>query len=528
LVATNAGGTSGGTLTPNNRFIVLETSGEGDSFAITILNTAAPPAGTPDPTAVSNEASSEAVSVLNTKAPPAGTADPTVVSNEADGKTVTVFNIANPPLGTLDPTAVSNESDSRAVSVLNTQAPPAGTADPTAVSNEAASRAVSVLNTQGPPAGTVDPTVVSNEADSPATTVYNSASSGNTKVSLSAAGALPPASTPVLRLTGASGADESSHLISGATATLSANVPNGFTGEVRFFINGVLFETARLAPFTITFTVPSGLDSLNLTAELHSSSGEDSITPSVRIAVVPDSRTEVTGVVADSAGHPVADRRVTLEVQGLVAEYFRFESPLSGLPDLSDRKPVTTTFVPGLNLKNPQRVFGADPLSLGLGPDYAARYRGEIQIGQGGGKYGFFLRAHRGARLSIDGAQVLETPQAGGDFAEADAAVPLGPGWHKIEIVYYEAVGAAWLDLTWALPGADRQPIPPQNLRARGEGRPAITNSAGEFRVPNVPASLDQVQVSIESGGAEPITSAPAKPSPSGITALGNITIGKL
>ena len=117
-------------------------------------------------------------------------------------------------------------------------------------------------------------------------------------------------------------------------------------------------------------------------------------------------------------------------------------------------------------------------MGLGIAPDYAARFRADLNIEKGGGKCVFFLRSHKGARLLIDGALVTETPEGNSDVAEASGEAMLGPGWHKVELSYYETVGAAQLDLTWMPPGRQQEAIPARQLLQRMERSWAVRSSS--------------------------------------------------
>ncbi len=201
----------------------------------------------------------------------------------------------------------------------------------------------------------------------------------------------------------------------------------------------------------------------------------------------------------DADGKPVSGATVTWQANGLSADYFAYNQPLSAIPDLSGRQPARSTFISALNFPNPLEVFGKDPIGVGLGESYAARLHGTI-LTETAGTYGFLLRAHTGARLSIDGQTIAEATAAG-EFAGASGAATLSKGSHSVEVTYYESGGASTLQLFWTIPGGQQQIVSPLALLTDPPpaSATAVTGADGRF-VLRVPAVLDGVQVKLATG----------------------------
>src|SRR6185437_12381722 len=98
---------------------------------------------------------------------------------------------------------------------------------------------------------------------------------------------------------------------------------------------------------------------------------------------------------------------VSWEAQGLEAEYFQMNRELSSVPDLTGLAPTRLSFIGAVNYPNPKQVFGADPMGVGLGKNYVVRLTGKLRIDTAG-NYQFAVRAHAGARLSIDGRLIAQ------------------------------------------------------------------------------------------------------------------------
>jgi hypothetical protein len=268
--------------------------------------------------------------------------------------------------------------------------------------------------------------------------------------------------------------------------TGGANGPS--PGQVALSFNGVGLEPTVLAGASL-FTVPAGPESIEIRA---SADGVDG-TP-LLISAVADPGRSIRGRLLAAAGSPMPRARVELRTTGLDAEYFDFKTPLTALPDLTDRKPDRAGFVSALNIVNPHGVFGNDPFGTEMMPDYAARFRGQI-LADTAGDYGFFLTSHAGSRLLIDGRIVVEVPYPYSSRPDTVAgAVSLTAGRHEIEVIHFEAAGSPVLRLEWEVPGGTvRQVVDPDHLIARRVWE-AVSDEHGEFVISGVPSILDVVE----------------------------------
>src|SRR5207302_362041 len=116
-------------------------------------------------------------------------------------------------------------------------------------------------------------------------------------------------------------------------------------------------------------------------------------TAAVNVTVQPDPLTTISGRVIDGAGNPVQGAVIDLLSQGLEGEFFKFQQPLVTLPDLTGSTADRIIRITALNIRNPNGVFGADPMGSGLVPDYAARFTGLINVTTTG-VHRFWLGAH--------------------------------------------------------------------------------------------------------------------------------------
>ena len=166
-------------------------------------------------------------------------------------------------------------------------------------------------------------------------------------------------------------------------------------------------------------------------------------------------------------GLPVAGAAVAILSEGLQAEYFDFVTPLGEMPALVGLTPDRVTRVTALNLRNPDGIFGVDPLGIPpIAPDYAARYTGWLTVPVAG-SYTFFLGADEGARLRVGGVVIADVPGGQHRYQEVPATVDLQAAPVPIDLVFYESVGSAELQLSWAPPNSERQVIGPDALVPR-------------------------------------------------------------
>jgi hypothetical protein len=95
--------------------------------------------------------------------------------------------------------------------------------------------------------------------------------------------------------------------------------------------------------------------------------------------------------------------------------------------------------------------------------EYGVKWKGEILI-DAAGVWNFYTVSNDGVRLYVDGQLVINdwTQHA----AKEDAgSVALGPGWHQIEIHYYQQGGTSEMRLSFAGPGQAKAAVPAERLR---------------------------------------------------------------
>jgi len=477
---------------------------EAVSASHAVLNTADPSTGaTPDPSVVIKEAVGASFALLNTADPSTDVSpDPSVVIKEAVGASFTLLNTADPSTGSSpDPSVTIAEAVGASFAVLNTADPSqATTPDPSVSIREAISAAFSMLNTADPSTATSpDPAVSIRESVSPQFSVQNTATS-NTSSSV-----LAPGASGAAQDSRATAAPENtveivfpkpgSILMEGQTLDVLAAVPAGEDFEsVEIFVNDVLFHVDRSAPYSLRFTVPSGPRSLAFRAHAIGRDGNRWRSGPVTVAIVNDPAAEVRGVVVDETGAPMAGATVTAAPQGLTAEFFDMETPLFSLPVLTGRQPAARKLVSAINMRDPNQMFGGDPFGVRLGPDYAARFSGFVLI-PAAGEYTFIVGVDEGARLRIGGRTVAEIREGKGEFTEVTGAVRLEPGWIPIEVLYYESIGDAELQLSWIPPGGELEVIPVSAFAA-GEAIVVQSDESGQFSL-RVPAIVEGLTVGV-------------------------------
>lgn len=431
---------------PSNAASVPDLRARGDllSATVSVRNTGLPSTSPQD-------VMSGVVSVLNTSLP-ATTTPQTLLSS--------AFSVSNTSLPTGSPQALL----SSAFSVNNTL--------PSTGPQTVTSAAVSVLNS-------------SSVAPTPAQTLLASQGLAGSQPSTNATSMTVSVTQP----------QAGARLIEGQTITIGAAVTGAQSAAaVGFVVNGHPFATISTSPYALIFTVPSGLTNLTFGATATDASGNTVAGGSVSVVVEPDPLTTVTGRVVDAAGNPVQGAVVDLLSEGLQAEFFDFTQPLVSVPDLAGQTPDRVTRITALNVRNPNGVFGFDPFGTHLAPDYAARFTGWIAI-TAAGTHTFFVGTHAGARLKVGGVTVVDLSAGNGQYQEGSGAIDLAPGLVPIEMTYYEEVGNAELQLSFAPPGGERQIVPPASLVPGAQPFVTTTDASGAFTLRGVPAALAGVQI---------------------------------
>jgi len=282
-------------------------------------------------------------------------------------------------------------------------------------------------------------------------------------------------------------------LIEGQTITLGANVGGDGIARVAFTVDGTVVGTDATAPYELTFTVPSGPTTLALGAVATSPTGTSASASEVVVSVRPDPTTTVICRVVDANGLPVQGATVELLSQGLDAEFFDFQSPLTAIPDLAGRVADRRTRVTAVNAVNPDGRFGGDPFATKLAPDFAGRLSGWISI-PAAGTYQFTLGADEGARLKIGNTTVVEMPGGIGRFQERSGRIQLNADLIPIEVTFYASSGHGELQLSIISPDGERHTVaPPMLVPGRGPFV-ATTDASGRFSIAGVPTALDSVQ----------------------------------
>ena len=323
-----------------------------------------------------------------------------------------------------------------------------------------------------------------------------------------------------------------SALVEGQTIHIEVTATdNAEVASVRVLVNGVYVGTIAPGFYEYFFTVPYGLTTLTIGAAAEDLAGNVGTAQPVVVSVAPDPLTTVQGTVVDENGAPVAGARVALKFGGLKGEFFNFDAPLTGMPDLAGRAPDAVRRVSAINFRNPDNALSAETFGVSLAPHYAARFTGQIDIPVPG-SYTFILGADDGARLVINGRGVV-TVAANADFTEGSGVIDLPAGRLPIEIQYFQNDGDAELRLSYIRPDDHQQVVVPPDRLSGGDGGDftAMTNEAGAFSIAGVPTILGELSISATatvageelSGGSSGLA-----PDPAGTTDAGAIMITAL
>jgi YD repeat-containing protein len=278
-------------------------------------------------------------------------------------------------------------------------------------------------------------------------------------------------------------------LAAGQTVAVSLRSSAGFLPGLQLLVNGVSLASSTSGYLDTYFTAPYHVASLTFQSTARTMSGEPSESAPVEVAVSRDRGITISGRALDAFGRPMPGAALEWQANGLTAEYFAFNQPLSEIPDLTGLTPARTAYFSALNYPNPQQVFGKDPMGVGLGPNYAVRFHSKLNAPVAG-QYGFQLNAQMGAQLSLDGSIVLDSSAAFRDTM-------LTAGEHDLEVIYFNSGGAAAVQLLWTPPGEAQQIVPPSAFETTGSAGTAGPDS--RFAV-TVPGALTGVRMLLTKG----------------------------
>lgn len=129
----------------------------------------------------------------------------------------------------------------------------------------------------------------------------------------------------------------------------------------------------------------------------------------------------------------------------------RFEEGWQTLDQMVQRKPLSSGICAQI-----------DPAQLTRPEHSALAFQGFIQV-PADGIYEFFTSSDDGSRLYLGEERIVENDGLHG-MVEAGGHVGLRAGYHPIRVEYFNASGAAGLQVRWSGPGVPKQPIAPDVL----------------------------------------------------------------
>jgi hypothetical protein len=276
-------------------------------------------------------------------------------------------------------------------------------------------------------------------------------------------------------------------LIVGQTVRFRVYPPEGSFAGSDFLVNGTPLRIH--APFDVLLTAPANVATVDLQAVIYAGDGRVWRTPGKRVSIVPDPGQALSGHAVRSDGGMATSAAIGVLANGLSAEYFRDDTGAASWSDLN-RTADKRGYVTAVNQPD-SAAFGADPFGTGFSGSYAARFRGQILV-SAAGQHQFFLDAPLGARMTVDGSALIDTP-AGVFSPESQAEIELAVGWHAIEIDSYQTASRASLQLSWRQPNSGREIVRPEAL-ASELGRLAVTDSNGAFRLQTFPTILNPLE----------------------------------
>ncbi|WP_291986182.1 PA14 domain-containing protein [Luteitalea sp.] len=155
--------------------------------------------------------------------------------------------------------------------------------------------------------------------------------------------------------------------------------------------------------------------------------------------------------------------------QGLIGEYHAIGVGLTDFPDLRYRTPTLERI--DANVNAPSTVSNFNGVT-GLNTNFSARWAGQVLIDQTN-EVTFFITSDDGSRLYVDGKLVVDNGGLHGPVEKSGKVVLTG-GWHDIELVMFQAGGAATMALSYQQEGGAKIVIPSAALRPNGVGLEAV------------------------------------------------------
>jgi hypothetical protein len=194
------------------------------------------------------------------------------------------------------------------------------------------------------------------------------------------------------------------------------------------------------------------------------------------------------------------------------------------LPDVRDHSADLAGFVSAINVHNPDRIFGTDPLGTNFVPDYAARFSGFLKI-ETAGHYEFALTVDEGARVRLNGLTLFDISGVG-IRQEMQRGIDLDAGLIPIEVLYYAGVQTSdvrlsfrRLDTTEEMRVVAPEMVIPHTVPVR-----VMSDESGVFVLRDVPTHVGAIglTVSHSEGTTRHVVGIP----PPGSTDVGDVTLG--
>lgn len=301
-------------------------------------------------------------------------------------------------------------------------------------------------------------------------------------------------------------------MVEGQTVVLALGKLAPEVRSVEYVADGASLGSVADAPFELALTLPARVPHIQIRAIAKDGDGQALGFAVRELDITRAATLSLPGRLVDESGNPARGVPVHAFYHGLQAEFFDYQVPLVAIPDLVGKTPGRSGPVTALNYLNPERVFGMDPMDSGMLPDFAARFHGFVEIREAG-RHVFFVRSQEGARLIVNGKQILEVTGSAGSPRELSGEIDLQPGLIPIEVLYFAAAGGEELNLSWATPGAGRKPVPQSVLWADSD-RTVTTADDGSFVFENLSGSVGTYELVASRNGSRGRASAtvPAAP----------------